>query len=112
MIRTNLGEFEELVLLITGVLHENAYGVNIMEEIEKQTYRKVNISAVHSALHRLEEKGYLQSNLGGASSSRGGRRKRIFHLTLAGRKALVRVKELRNKLWEQMPNIAIAKGAE
>lgn len=112
MYRINLGEFEELVLLIVGVLKDDAYGVNIMEEIESQTSRKVNISAVHSALHRLEEKGYLKSHLGGEISSRGGRRKRIFELTYGGVIAINQVKELRNKLWNQIPNIALAKGGE
>ena len=31
---TYLGEFEELVLLVVGILYENAYGVTVAEEIE------------------------------------------------------------------------------
>jgi len=108
MYRTNLGEFEELVLLIVGVLQGDAYGVGVMEEIKQQTGRSVNISAVHSALHRLEEKGYLKSALGGSISSRGGRRKRIFQLTHGGTLAINQVKELRNKLWNQIPGAAIS----
>ena len=53
MHRIHLGEFEELVLLLVAVLHGNAYGVSVMEEIEQQTGRSVNISAVHAALRRL-----------------------------------------------------------
>lgn len=108
MNRTNLGEFEELVLLVVGVLSEDAYGVAVMEEIERQTGRPVNISAVHTALHRLEEKGFLTSTLGGVSSSRGGRRKRIFQLTHGGKVAINQVKELRNRLWSQIPGISIS----
>jgi DNA-binding PadR family transcriptional regulator len=108
MNRTNLGEFEELVLLIVGILGAEAYGVGIMEEIERQTGRPVNISAVHTALHRLEEKGFLASNLAGASSKRGGRRKRIFQLTHGGKLAINNVKELRNRLWNQIPDLAIS----
>ena len=110
MNRTNLGEFEELVLLVVGVLRDEAYGVGVMEEIEKQTGRPVNISAVHTALHRLEDKGYLISKLGGVSSERGGRRKRIFQLTHGGKIALNHVKELRNRLWNQIPDIALSRG--
>ena len=33
---TQLGEFEELVLLTVGVLQESAYGVGVKEEIELQ----------------------------------------------------------------------------
>jgi PadR family transcriptional regulator PadR len=106
MHRINLGEFEELILLLVGVLHDEAYGVAILEELEKQTSRKVNISAVHSALRRLEKKGFVTSRMGGATAVRGGRRKRLFKLTGAGAKVLAQVRELRNNLWQQIPKIA------
>lgn len=105
MQRVNLGEFEELVLLIAAVLHENAYGISAMQEIESQTGRQINISAVHSALDRLEQKGYLKSYLGGATGERGGRRKRLFQVTSAGAKVLSEVKDTRNSLYDQIPKI-------
>ncbi len=74
----NLGEFEELVLLTVGALHEQAYGVSVMDEIKGETGRNVNISAIHTALKRLEEKGFVESQMGGATNVRGGRRKRSF----------------------------------
>lgn len=107
MHRINLGEFEELVLLVVGVLNDDAYGVAVMEEIKNQTQRKINISAVHSALRRLEDKGFLKSAMGGATSERGGRRKRIFQLTHSGKLAINQIKELRNKLWDQIPEFAM-----
>lgn len=100
---TYLGEFEELVLLIVGILYENAYGVTVAEEIEKQTRRPVSISAVHTALYRLEEKGFVKSALGGATQARGGRRKRIYLITAAGKAALSEVRLMRNRLWELIP---------
>ena len=33
-----LGEFEELVLLTVGILYDDAYGLAITDELEKQTY--------------------------------------------------------------------------
>ncbi|WP_339811791.1 PadR family transcriptional regulator [uncultured Imperialibacter sp.] len=107
MQRINLGEFEELVLLITAVLHDNAYGISVLQEIETQTGRKINISAVHSALDRLEQKGYLKSYLGGATNERGGRRKRLFSVTASGAKALSDVKEMRNTLYDQIPEVTL-----
>jgi len=103
MQRTNLGEFEELVLLIAAVLHDNAYGISVMQEIENQTGREINISAVHSALDRLEQKGYLKSYMGGATNERGGRRKRLFSVTASGARALSDVREVRNSLYDQIP---------
>lgn len=104
--RENLGEFEELVLLVVGVLYDEAYGVAIQTHIAEQAGRQINISAVHSALHRLEDKGFLDSRMGGATQERGGRRKRYFRVTMAGQKALVQVREQRNQLWSQIPSIA------
>lgn len=103
---TNLGEFEELILLIVGVLYPNAYGLNIRQEVRKQSGRKASIGAVHSALNRLEEKGFLKSDLADATHERGGRRKRLFQITAAGRTALETNHELRNSLWNQIPDIA------
>ena len=70
---TYLGEFEELVLLAVCVCYDEAYGVAVQEEIEKQTGRSASLSAIHTVLYRLQKKGYLRSRMGGATSERGGR---------------------------------------
>jgi DNA-binding PadR family transcriptional regulator len=101
-----LGEFEELVLLTVGSLYKEAYGVAIMDEIESQTERNVNVSAVHASLKRLESKGYVTSHMGGATNERGGRRKRYFELTIAGKKVLDVSMALRTQLYNSIPNIS------
>src|SRR5438045_7455705 len=73
--RTTIGEFEEIVLIITASLEGDAYGVTITNELEKQTGRTVGFNTVHTTLQRLEEKGLIRSVMGGATSERGGRRK-------------------------------------
>ncbi len=103
----NLGEFEELVLLTVGALFDEAYGVAIMDEIVKETGRASNISAIHSALRRLQEKGYVSSKMGGATNERGGRRKRFFILTAYGKKALDDAQSLRMSLYKRIPNILL-----
>lgn len=104
---TQLGEFEELVLLIVGVIYPEAYGLSIREEIISQTKRKVAIGAVHSSLSRLQEKGFLKSELAEATHERGGRRKRLFSITASGKRALERNHELRNGLYNQIPEMAL-----
>lgn len=104
--KNTIGELEELVLIIVAILQENAYGVNVMAEIAEQTGRNVNISAIHTTLDRLENKGYLTSQLGGATATRGGRRKRIFTVTAAGKKIILEIKAMRNKLYDQLPGMA------
>ena len=103
----HLGEFEELVLLVVCVLYDQAYGVAVKAMIEEQTGRGVKISAVHSALHRLEQKGFLRSQMGGATRERGGRRKRLFEITRAGRAALVARREMREHLWGLIPDLGL-----
>jgi PadR family transcriptional regulator PadR len=103
----HLGELEELVLLTVGILGQEAYGVSVLEEIKNQTGRKVNISAIHTVLNRLEEKGFLESQMGGATEERGGRRKRLFTLSATGRAAIEQVKTVRNKLFDQLPPLAL-----
>jgi PadR family transcriptional regulator, regulatory protein PadR len=102
-----LGEFEELVLLVAAMLQQEAYGVSIQEEIERQTERKCTISAVHTALHRLEEKGFLSSEMGGATNERGGRRKRYFKVTVAGIRVLTDMREQREKIWRLIPGLSM-----
>lgn len=102
---TYLGEFEELVLLTVGAMYPEAYGVAIMDEIKKEAGRSVNISAIHTALRRLEEKGFVKSNMGGATNSRGGRRKRYFELTSFGKKALDEAQSMRVRLYNRITDI-------
>jgi len=108
MNREYLGEFEELVLTIVAVLRENAYGNTIVQEILARTDRTVNLSAVHVTLYRLEDKGYVKSSMGGATTERGGRRKRMFQITNAGLAVLRAMKETRTDLWKLIPQLKIA----
>ena len=107
---THLGEFEELVLLTLCIVYKDAYGVAIRAELQKQSGRKVSISAVHAVLHRLEAKGLVKSMMGGATHERGGRRKRLFQITGPGRNALVKSRKTREKLWNLIPDFSFNRG--
>ena len=102
-----LGEFEELVLTMVGILGEDAYGNAIVSEIKTRINRDVNLSAVHVTLYRLEDKGYVKSAMGGATNARGGRRKRLFQVTNAGLAMLRSMKEARMDLWKLVPQLKI-----
>lgn len=109
MKESKLGDFEETILLIVGILGAHAYAFKIAEEFETQTRRAVSIGAVHSTLSRIEEKGFLTSAMGEASSERGGRRKRIYTITAQGQRALEISRELKLSLWNQFPAFAQGK---
>lgn len=113
MRRSDLGEFEEVVLLAVAVLTPQAYSVAIAEELEQQTGRSITTGAVHAALQRLEQKGLVSSLMGDATPQRGGRRKRIFTVTVAGSRVLREARDVRNSLWDRiapqsLPNVNIA----
>jgi PadR family transcriptional regulator, regulatory protein PadR len=104
---TNLGEFEELVLLTIAALVNEAYSVGICDELERQTKRTVKLGVVHSVLNRMEEKGLVKSKLGEATQTRGGKRKRYYSITSAGKSALLKSKELRDNLWSMIPELSL-----
>jgi DNA-binding PadR family transcriptional regulator len=109
MIETRLGEFEEVILLLAGILGKEAYAFKLAEEFESQTSRAISIGAVHSTLTRLEEKGFLTSEMGPSTAARGGRRKRIYTITAYGRKTLAAAREFKMGLWNQYPDFATGK---
>lgn len=105
-----LGNLEEIILLLVGLLGEDAYSVAIVEEYRKQTNKTINISAIHTALYRLEDKGFLDSKMSESNARRGGKRKRIFSITNKAITAINELNELRNLLRNQVPQLAISKG--
>lgn len=104
---TNLGEFEELVLLAVGILQSEAYGIAIKDELEARTGRTPSIGALHSALTRLEQKGFLRSVHESATEERRGRRKRFYSLTASGLEATRQAYELRTEMIRLIPNISL-----
>ncbi len=95
MSRDTLGEFEQLVLLASLRLGDGAYAVSIIEEIERHTARRPSHGAVFVAVRRLERKGLVSTQLGDATTERGGRPPRMV---LVEREAIQRLRESRAAL--------------
>ena len=106
---TNLGEFEELVLLVVAGLDGEAYGVVIQETLTEKLAKDINISAVHVALKRLEDKGFVKSKFGGITEERGGRRKKFYTVTASGRRILDTQYKVRTTLYQQIPKLNFGK---
>ena len=86
----NLGEFEQLVLLTLLRLGGKGYGITVQEELGRQAGRNVSLGTVYKTLFRMESKGLVSVHVGEPTPERGGRRKKHYTVTLAGRKALQR----------------------
>ena len=106
---TNLGEFEEIVLLAIAALVNEAYSVAICDELERNLGRPAKLGVVHAVLNRLEDKGFVKSKLGEATSARGGKRKRYYTVTNGGKAALWRARDLREQLWKKIPDLTLKK---
>jgi PadR family transcriptional regulator len=107
MKKYQLGEFEEIVMLTIGILFGEAYGVSIKNDIQSRLSRNVSMGALHTALVRLEDKGYIKSKGGEASKERMGRPKKYYEITALGKKAIEYSKETRNELWRAIPKVAL-----
>jgi DNA-binding PadR family transcriptional regulator len=85
-----LGELEQLVLLALIRLGEDAYGVTVRREIAVRARRDLSFGSIYATLARLEEKGFVSSRIGEPTQERGGRRKKHYMISAAGRRALRR----------------------
>lgn len=107
MKKYQLGEFEEVVILTIGILYKEAYGVAIKKEIESRLKRNVSMGALHTALGRLEDKGYIKSHDGEPTEERMGRPKKYFQITALGKRAIDYSRDTRNALFEAIPKMAL-----
>jgi|SRR3954452_13576804 PadR family transcriptional regulator PadR len=100
-----LGEFELMVMLALMRVGDEAYGVPISQEIERQSRREVALGSVYSTLERLEKKGLVVSTLGRPTAERGGKAKRYFHATPKGMDEVQKMREALTKLWKGLPDL-------
>ena len=101
--REQLGEFEHLVLLAVARLGQEAYGVPIVDELERQTGRRVSRASVYVALKRLEAKDLIHSTMGDPTPERGGRAKRYFQISPLAERRLIEAREALLKMWANLP---------
>ena len=99
-----LTRIEELILFSIWKLKEDAYCIPIHEQIVKLTGEDILLGSIYMPLDRLVKRGYLDSVLSGSTPERGGRHKRIYHLTPEGEKALFKVRELHSHMWDGVPD--------
>ena len=87
------GHLDALILAVLAA--EPAHGYAVIEELKRRSAGAFALpeGTVYPALHRLERAGLLSSSW----SEAGGRRRRVYRLTSAGRRELgVRKREWRS----------------
>jgi len=97
-----LGEFEQMVLL--AILHagRDAYGVPIVEEIERRTGRSVSRAAVYVTLRRLEKRGLVASWMSEPTAERGGKARRCVRVEPEGMARLGESRRAMDRMWADL----------
>ncbi|MGH9411270.1 MAG: PadR family transcriptional regulator [Vicinamibacterales bacterium] len=93
------GSFEQAVLAAVVHLRGDGYGRTILREVQERLERPTAASAVYATLDRLEAKGLVRCRAGAATPLRGGRPKRHFAITAAGRRALNASRAATEHIW-------------
>ena len=102
-----LAEFELFVMLAIARPDAEWYGASIRREIEERAGRPVSIGAVYATLGRLEDRDLLEHEITDPLPVRGGRSRKIYHLTEAGREA---VRSSAGMLVRMMKGVPLAGG--
>lgn len=98
----NISSQEEVILLAAGSVPEGAYAYGLQNEISEQLDQNWSLGTIHTILYRLESKGLLRSEMGGASEKRGGRSKRLYKLTAKGFENLEFIQSSRQNMWSKI----------
>jgi PadR family transcriptional regulator PadR len=98
-----LAEFELHVMLAVARPDVEGYGAAIRREIEERAGRSVSIGAVYATLGRLEDHGLLEHEIAPPLPVRGGRSRKVYRVTRAGRAALRTSTSMLTRMMEGVP---------
>jgi PadR family transcriptional regulator PadR len=88
MKKHRFGSLELTVLSAVARLGEDAYGLGVRRTVSELVGHDYSVGAIYTTLARLEEQGLLRSSTTAPLPVRGGRSRRQFRLSPAGRQAL------------------------
>jgi PadR family transcriptional regulator PadR len=101
-----LGEFEQMVLLailhVSAATKDEAYGVPVVEEIERRTGRTVSRAAVYVTLRRLEKRGLVTSWMSDPTGERGGKARRCVRVEPKGLEILRESRRAMARMWDDL----------
>lgn len=100
-----LSRIEEVLLLSIWKLGDNAYGISIREQVEKDTGVSWLSGAIYAPLNRLRKNGYVDTYQAGQSAELGGRPRVYYSLTKAGKEKLISIQQVNQSVWASVPNL-------
>ena len=103
---TLLSRIDEILLLAIWKLKDEAYGIAIRNQVEKDTGITWLSEAIYAPLSRLKDKGYVGSTTAGKSTEKGGRPRVYYRLTASGLASLISIQEVNRALWRGVPDLS------
>ena len=100
---------EQILLLSIWRLGDEAYGVKLQEMVCDYIGKDIAFGTLYNNLDQLIKKGYAVSYKGEPTAVRGGKAKVYYEIADDGLKALHAARELQNKLWDGIPDMAFAR---
>jgi DNA-binding PadR family transcriptional regulator len=103
----SLGALELNVLLAVARLGDDAYGLAVRRDVSSLLRHDYSVGAIYTTLERLEDKGFVSSRTTDPTPRRGGRSRRHFRLTAAGRRALQEAKRVAASAWSEIATLIV-----
>jgi DNA-binding PadR family transcriptional regulator len=100
-----LSRIEEILLLAIWKLGDNAYGIAIRKQVEKDTGISWLSEAIYAPLSRLKDKGYIHSKKAAESTAKGGRPRVYYRISPSGLDKLISIQEVNKSLWRSVPDL-------
>jgi DNA-binding PadR family transcriptional regulator len=98
-----LSRIEETLLLSIWKLRDNAYGITIREQVEKDTGIRWLSGAIYAPLNRLKKNGYVSPRPAKEAGEYGGRPRIYYKLTPRGKEKLASLQKVTCALWAGVP---------
>ena len=102
---TFLSRIEEILLLAVWKLGDDAYGIAIRRQVERDTGLSWLSEAIYAPLSRLKDKAYITSRKADRSTEKGGRPRIYYRLTPSGIERLISAQEINRTLWKGVPDL-------
>jgi len=100
-----LSRIEEILLLAIWKLEDNAYGISVREQVERDTGVKWMSGAIYAPLNRLKKNGYVRTLQAKNSAKKGGRPRIYYQLTKLGMRKLATIQEVTQSIWMDVPDL-------
>ncbi|UCE41038.1 MAG: helix-turn-helix transcriptional regulator [Candidatus Aminicenantes bacterium] len=100
-----LSRIEEILLLAIWKLGDNAYGIAIREQVEKDTGVKWLSGAIYGPLSRLRKNGYVKTAIADSVADQRGRPRIYYTLTPVGKEKLQAIQILNRGMWAGVTDV-------